>query len=128
MTVGFEDLTYSVDENEGVVEVCAIIEQGEIQGTIVVNIQTNDRTAIAGSDYTALQNAQLSFVSPSTRACTNIDITNDQLYENDENFVARLSTLDPSRVRINPARDESNVEILDDDSKSASVAQISQFQ
>ena len=121
MRVGFQQLRYSVNENGVSVEVCAVIEQGEIEGNVVVNIQTSDRSAVAVDDYTALQNAVLTFEAPSTRACTNININNDQLYEIDEDFVATLTTPDPSRVVINPARDETNIEILDDDSESLAL-------
>ena len=96
-------------------EVCAVIDQGQIQGTVIVNIDTRDNVALAGSDYTALQNTALTFEAPSTTACTNIMITNDQLYEIDENFFGLLTSPDPTRVTINTARDEASIEILDED-------------
>ena len=115
--VGFEELTYSENENGGTVEVCAVIDQGQLQGSVEVNIQTSDNTAEAGSDYTALPaNAVLTFQSPSTRACTDISITNDQLYEIDEDFFGQLTSPNPNRVTINPARDTTTITILDDDS------------
>ena len=116
--VGFQQLEYSVSENEGTVEVCAVIDQGEIQGTVIVNIDTGDGTALAGTDYTALQGGTLTFEPPSTRACTDITITNDQLYEIDEQFFGRLRSSDLTRVTVNPARDDANIEILDEDSTS----------
>ena len=101
-------------------EVCAVVDQGEVGGDVVVNIQTSDGSALAGSDYTALPStAALTFVAPSTRACTNIDITNDQLFEIDEDFTATLTSPDTTRVTINAARDVTTVQITDDDSTSS---------
>ena len=107
-----------MDEDEGTVQVCAVIDQGQIQGAVIVNIDTRDNVALAGSDYTALQNIALTFEAPSTTACTDIVITNDQLYEIDENFFGSLTSPDPTRVTINPARDEASIEIIDEDGTS----------
>lgn len=107
---------YTVNENGGRVEVCAEIDQGQIATDVIVNIETADGTAMANNDYTPIIAGTLTFTSPSTRACTNIDIEDDQLFEADENFFGRLSSPDPTRVTINPSRDETDIQITDQDS------------
>ena len=115
ITVGFEELIYQVDENGGSIEVCAEIIVGEIDTDVVVNIQTSDGTAVAGSDYTALLNVPLTFEAPSTLACVSISIDNDQVYEDIEEFIGTLTSTDPDRITISPARQTTTIRINDND-------------
>ena len=114
MLVGFEQLAYDVNENGGTVQVCAVIT-GEIESNVIVDLQTSDSAAEASRDYTAL-NTELTFVAPSTRACQDINILNDQLYEVDENFFGELTSSNP-RVEVITARRRTTVEINGKDSK-----------
>lgn len=114
VTAGFEELMYDVNENGGSVQVCAVIN-GQIDSDVVVNIQTVDDTAMANSDYTPLQNTPLTFQAPNTRACTSISITNDQVYEFNEDFFALLTTPDPTRVTITASRAQTTITIADND-------------
>ena len=114
VSVGFEQLSYDVNENGGTVQVCAVIT-GEIESNVIVDLQTSDGTAEASRDYTAL-NTELTFVAPSTRACQDINILNDQLYEVDENFFGELTSSN-SRVVVITARRRTTVEINDEESK-----------
>ena len=113
--VGFQQPMYEVDENAVQVEVCAVIVNGEIAADVEVSLETADNSALAGSDYTALTTT-LTFAAPSTRACENINIINDQMYEIDETFFGQL-TSDNARVVIIPARRQTTIEINDEDSK-----------
>ena len=117
VTVGFVMPMYRVDENGQRVELCAEILSGQADANFIANLDTVDNTAVAGSDFTALQNAELNFVVPSTTACTFVDITNDQLYETDETFFGVLTSDDP-RVLINANRAQTTVTITDEDSMS----------
>ena len=113
--VGFQQPMYEVNENGLQVEVCAVIVTGEIAANVEISLETADNSALAGSDYAALTTI-LTFVAPSTRACENINIINDQIYEIDETFFGQLMS-DDTRVLIIPARQQTTIEINDEDSK-----------
>ena len=104
-----------MDENGGSIEVCAEIIVGEIDTDVVVNIRTSDNTAVAGSDYTAMLNVPLTFEAPNTLACVSISIDNDQVYEDFEEFLGTLTSTDPVRVTISPARRTTKIRINDND-------------
>ena len=106
---------YEMNENGLQVEVCAVIVNGEIAADVEISLETADNSALAGNDYTALTTT-LTFVAPSTRACENINILNDQIYEINEIFFGQL-TSDNARVVINPPRQQTTIEINDEDSK-----------
>ena len=106
---------YEVNENGVQVEVCAVIVSGDSAADVMISLETADDSALAGDDYTALSTT-LTFVTPSTRTCENVDIINDQIYEIDETFFGQLMS-DDSRVVIIPARQQTTIEIDDEDSK-----------
>ena len=95
--VGFEELTYQVNENGGSIQVCAMILDREMDTDVVVNIQTSDDTAVSGSDYTALLNESLAFEAPNTHSCVSISIDNDQVYEDMEEFLGTLTSPDQAQ-------------------------------
>ena len=111
MVAGFEQVFYTVSEDDGFVEVCVIIEN-QLVSDVTVSLQTD--SAISGEGYNYIE--VLTFVAPSTRECTSVTIINDTLYENDEIFHVRLSTTD-TRVQINPNNSQATVQIIDDGSK-----------
>ena len=112
--VGFQQPMYEVDENGVQVEVCAEIVNGEIADDVTVMLVTMDNTALAGSDYSALT-ITLTFDAPSTLACTNINIMDDESYEVDETFFGILISDNPM-VQIIPAREQTIIQIVDEDS------------
>ena len=112
--VGFQQPMYEVDENGVQVEVCAEIVNGEIADDVTVMLVTMDNTALAGSDYSALT-ITLTFDAPSTLACTNINIIDDESYEVDETFFGILISDNPM-VQIIPAREQTIIQIVDEDS------------
>ena len=57
--VGFEELTYNINENGGSVQICVVIDEGQADGDFTVTVGTADDTAQAGQDYTALQNVRV---------------------------------------------------------------------
>ena len=101
-------------------QICVVIDEGQVDADFTVTVGTADDTALAGQDYTALQNVELTFNSTSTRECTLVSITNDQIFEEDEIFIGRLSSND-STVLINQDRDETRVFIADDDRKNTAI-------
>ena len=46
VTVELENRTYTVPENEGHVEVCAVIVRGSLERTVTVTLSTKDGSAI----------------------------------------------------------------------------------
>ena len=114
VTVGFERSLYEVRENNNEVEVCAVIISGQIARDISVMFTTEDDSAMSPQDYTA-QSTGLTFSEPSTRACVDIDIADDDIFELDETFFGRLTSSD-SAVNIDPGRQQTTVQINDEDS------------
>lgn len=101
-------------ENINEVEVCAVIISGQIARDISVTLTTADDSAESPQDYTALT-TELTFSAPSTRACEDITIVDDQIFELDESFFGRLTSSDP-QVDISPDRQETTIQINDEDS------------
>lgn len=79
-------------------------------------LASEDNSAIANLDYTPLFAINAITISPSDRVTKSVpvNIINDALFEEEENFRVRLSTTDSVRITgVNPA----NVFITDDDGK-----------
>jgi len=45
ITIEFENRTYTIPENEGPVEVCAVIVRGSLERTVTVSLTTVDDSA-----------------------------------------------------------------------------------
>ena len=45
ITIEFENMTYTIPENEGPVEVCAVIVRGSLERTITISLSTQDDSA-----------------------------------------------------------------------------------
>ena len=69
---------------------------------------------IAGSDYTA-ETVTVNFPSGETQAVIPLTISNDDVYEGDEQFTVRLRDTNMAGVTI--TLDEASICIIDDDSK-----------
>jgi subtilisin-like proprotein convertase family protein len=76
-----------------------------------VTVRTADGTAVAGSDYTAV-NQVVSFTAGETTKTVSVPILNDSVAEGAEDFDVELAT--PSGVTVGPD-DETVVTITDDD-------------
>ena len=74
-------------------------------------VQSFNLNALAGSDYTAVDTT-VTFQRTGNLKTVNVFITNDNLIENDEQFVLRLTTTD-GQVIIND--DEMRITIEDND-------------
>ena len=74
-------------------------------------VQSVNLIALAGSDYTAVDTT-VTFQTFETEKVVNVFITNDNLIENNEPFLLRLTTTD-SQVIIND--DEMRITIQDND-------------
>ena len=112
VTIGFEMETYSAGENQGSVEVCAIIREGGLATQVIVSLLTQDITAVNPDDYTSLS-APLSFSEDTSRQCVDISLINDDILENIEEFEALLQAANSAPVILSPER--AVVRITDDD-------------
>ncbi|MFL6209445.1 MAG: Calx-beta domain-containing protein [Pyrinomonadaceae bacterium] len=90
----FTSLTYSVAENvAGGMAAITVTRTGGSDGAISATFSTADGTATAGSDYTAVSNASISYADGETGQKTvNVSITDDSVYEGNETVNLSLST------------------------------------
>jgi hypothetical protein len=79
--------------------------------TITVEVSTQDGTAKAGEDYTAVSGQQLVFTPGDLRESVAIDLIGDADLEADETFLLRLSN--PQNAKLGTA--EGTITILNDD-------------
>ena len=126
-TVQFETSAYSVSEQEETLSVCVVLG-AEIEREASVRVNTGDGTARSGPDFTQTD-VELTFEARgSTRVCTSIGITNDDVVEDTEQFLVFLTAADEAlqtpadtspvsvtvvdndRVRISLEREELSVE------------------
>ena len=90
---------------------------GSTARTVTVDYATADGSATAGADYEAVSGT-LTFEPGESSAAIPVEIVDDETYEPDETFLARLS----SPVDAVVATGEATGTILDDDEQPAAVA------
>ena len=90
---------------------------GSTARTVTVDYATADGSATAGADYEAVSGT-LTFEPGESSAGIPVDLVDDETYESDETFLARLS----SPVDAVIAAGEATGTILDDDEQPAAVA------
>ena len=95
----------------------AVTLSGSTARTVTVDYATTDGSATAGADYGSVSGT-LTFAPGESSATVSVDIVDDETYEPDETFVARLS----SPVNAAIATGEATGTILDDDEQPAAVA------
>ena len=105
-----------VKEGEGSIEVCAIIVNGMLERTVYFNLSTQDDSATSTDpvDFSAVA-VELQFNETTSRACAVIPITDDNRVEDPENFMAVISSDDPSVN--NTSLPSAIVTIIDNDRK-----------
>ena len=79
--------------------------------------------AVDPADFVALLNSIITFTPGDSEICQDISILNDTLYEEDENFLAQLSTGDSS-ADIDPNQQNATINIKDTDGKYSSIVEI----
>ena len=125
--------SYEVLESDGAVKVCAvltggILERNEVVSFMLSNITGNSNyfehqgiinlfiLAISPGDYTYMSQ-EITFVSGQSATADNmqcliINITNDNVYEEDETFSVRLYSTSEV-VNVDQKRDTANISIID---------------
>ena len=112
---GFENVGYSVSESIGVVEV-GVVKYGSSSLPLSVSLSTMSGSATSPQDFTAIS-VQLIFSPTQNRQTVNINIINDDIFEDSEEFFVLLISVSPqSRVRLDGSN-TTTVLISDDDSK-----------
>lgn len=107
----FDPQQYMVMENCGSVRV-RIVRRGDFSGHVSVSYRTEDGSAEAGDDYVA-KRGTVTFTPGIDERFIEIEIIDDDVFEQDEQFYVRLSN--PTNGAILGTPDMATVMILDDD-------------
>lgn len=111
MTIGLEQPSYTVNEGDGSVMVCAAIVSGTLDRTLTFRLTTQDDSATSPADYSSVS-VELTFDESTSRACADIPIEDDQIVENPDVFRVVVEGDDPDVV-FDPS--SSTVTIIDND-------------
>ncbi|WP_455209182.1 Calx-beta domain-containing protein [Kaarinaea lacus] len=87
----FSGASYSVSENNGTV-VVTVTRAGGSFGQVSVDFATSDGSATMGNDYTA-QSGTLTFADGETSQTIIVPITDDSVFEGNENFSINLNSV-----------------------------------
>ncbi|XP_019862805.1 PREDICTED: uncharacterized protein LOC109591525, partial [Amphimedon queenslandica] len=107
--------TYDVVENEGTVEICAVLTGGVLSTDTEITIRAKDNTARFRSDYRTrgVRSVLRSFTN---RTCGRFNIMNDLISEPlFENFTVFISGIFPENSALTIDRTPSFIRIQDDD-------------
>ncbi|XP_009080038.1 PREDICTED: sodium/calcium exchanger 1 [Acanthisitta chloris] len=88
----FEQGTYQCLENCGTVALTIIRRGGDLTNTVYVDFRTEDGTANAGSDYEFTEGTVV-FKPGETQKEIRVGIIDDDIFEEDENFLVHLSNI-----------------------------------
>ena len=113
---GFETANYPTLESSGVVAV-GVVKYGSSSLPLSVSLSTMSGSATSPQDFTLVSGQELTFSPIQSRQTANINILNDGIFEDTEEFTVLLSPVSPqSRVRLDGSN-ATTVQISDDDSK-----------
>lgn len=107
----FDPQQYAVMENCGTVRV-RVVRRGDFSGHVSVSYRTEDGSAEAGADYVA-KRGTITFTPGIDERFIDIEIIDDDVFEQDEQFYVRLSH--PTNGAILGMPDMATIMILDDD-------------
>ena len=93
---------------------CAVVSSGQLEKTVTVTFTTQDGTATSSDpqDFTSLSNNAV-FDQATSRACADISIINDAIFEDSETFTVTVSGVEQGVDFVSPA--SATVTILDND-------------
>ncbi|XP_044148283.1 sodium/calcium exchanger 1 isoform X3 [Bufo gargarizans] len=100
----FEQATYQCLENCGTVALTIVRRGGDLTNTVFVDFRTEDGTANAGSDYEFTE-GMVVFKPGETQKEIKVGIIDDDIFEEDENFLVHLSN-----IRVNSETTDVNFE------------------
>lgn len=110
-TVCFEPSQYTCMENCGSVDI-RVLRLGDFSGHVSVDYTTLDGSAEASTDYIA-QNGTITFTPGISERFINIEIIDDDIFEQDESFFIQLSN--PTNGAVLGQKCLATILILDDD-------------
>uniref|UniRef100_A0A670Y119 Sodium/calcium exchanger 1 n=2 Tax=Pseudonaja textilis TaxID=8673 RepID=A0A670Y119_PSETE len=88
----FEQSTYQCLENCGTVALTIVRRGGDLTKTVLVDFRTEDGTANAGSDYEFTEGTVV-FKPGETQKEIRVGIIDDDIFEEDENFLVHLNNV-----------------------------------
>ena len=102
--VGFEQANYTVSEDGGTLEVCAVSPAYTRSQTVTVRISAADGSARRGADYTFSDADLTAFTGANEvqRRCVDVTILEDDIVESDEVLTLSLATA-AARTELTPA-------------------------
>ncbi|XP_025061483.1 sodium/calcium exchanger 1 isoform X4 [Alligator sinensis] len=103
----FEQGTYQCLENCGTVALTLIRRGGDLTNTVYVDFRTEDGTANAGSDYEFTEGTVV-FKPGETQKEIRVGIIDDDIFEEDENFLVHLSNVRVSSEALDEGILEAN--------------------
>lgn len=112
LSIGLVQDTYTVAENEQQVQLCASIVSGQLERNVEVSVTFTPNTASIGEFSQVSQT--LTFSGQNTLLCFNVEIVDDQFFEDDETFFANLETLESVEF-VQFATSRAEVVITNDD-------------
>ena len=113
----FENSAYSVNENEGIVQVTLVLNNSSSIDITVYLYNDDGLSAVPGKDYESENEYAVIFQSNIMKAKLNVSIINDKLLEYDENFTLNINSSSmPNNVYVGDPHN-AIVTILSDDCK-----------
>ncbi|XP_069462963.1 sodium/calcium exchanger 1 isoform X1 [Ambystoma mexicanum] len=100
----FEQATYQCLENCGTVALTIMRRGGDLTNTVFVDFRTEDGSANAGSDYEFTEGTVV-FKPGETQKEIRVGIIDDDIFEEDENFLVHLSN-----IKVNSQTADVNLE------------------
>ena len=122
-TIRFDQTSYTASET-GANPNIGITSDVALPTGITLTISTEAGSAMAGEDYTALDNMDVVLSTGDTSTIVNVSITNDNLIEFDETFFVELGAPDgglPSWVELDPLQSRVPVKIESEDTVVAGI-------
>ena len=114
---GFEAVDYSISESGGVVEV-GVVKYGSSSLPLSVNLSTMSGSATSPQDFTSINGQELTFSPAQSRQTVNVNIINDGIVEDLEEFTVFLTVPVSAQAQVVfGGSSTTTVQIIDDDSK-----------
>jgi hypothetical protein len=111
--VEFDSSVYEVDEDAGVVSL-TLVKRTPTTQSVTVLISTEDGSATAPLDFSALRNEEVIFAPSETMKTVTVPIQRDNVFEGEESFTASLSLVSGSTGVEIGQQDTAAISIMDD--------------
>ena len=107
--------SYSVSEG-GTVEVCLILETGQLERGVELSLVSQSDTAQQGADYVALL-LSITWEPSVAQNCFSVEVVDDHIVEGEETFQVLLASHDPAVIVATPGTAHISIQDNDHDSK-----------